>query len=56
MRQLIAGAGAEHGRLQYQRGYGHWAFAVLTRTSQQGNIKLREVADQLVRTGSLPGT
>jgi GAF domain-containing protein len=32
------------------------AIAVLTRTSQQNNIKLREVADQLVRTGSLPGT
>jgi len=32
------------------------ALAVLTRTSLQGNIKLREVADQLVRTGSLPGT
>ncbi|HZA31487.1 MAG TPA: GAF and ANTAR domain-containing protein [Propionibacteriaceae bacterium] len=31
------------------------AFAVLTRTSQQSNVKLREVADQLVRTGSLPG-
>jgi GAF domain-containing protein len=31
------------------------AFAVLTRASQQGNIKLREVADELVRTGSLPG-
>jgi GAF domain-containing protein len=31
------------------------AIAVLTRTSQQNNIKLREVADQLVRTGSLPG-
>ena len=31
------------------------AFAVLTRASQQSNIKLREVADQLVRTGSLPG-
>jgi GAF domain-containing protein len=31
------------------------AFAVLSRASQQGNIKLREVADELVRTGSLPG-
>ena len=31
------------------------AFAVLTRASQQSNIKLREVADELVRTGSLPG-
>lgn len=31
------------------------AFAVLTRASQHSNIKLREVADQLVRTGSLPG-
>ena len=30
------------------------AFAVLTRASQQSNIKLREVADQLVRSGSLP--
>ena len=32
------------------------AFAVLTRASQHSNIKLREVADQLIRTGSLPGT
>ena len=31
------------------------AFAVLTRASQQSNVKLREVADQLVRSGSLPG-
>jgi GAF domain-containing protein len=31
------------------------AFAVLARTSQQNNIKLREVADHLVRTGSLLG-
>jgi AmiR/NasT family two-component response regulator len=31
------------------------AFAVLTRASQQRNIKLRDVADELVRTGSLPG-
>jgi GAF domain-containing protein len=31
------------------------AFAVLTRASQQSNIKLREVADELVRSGSLPG-
>ena len=31
------------------------AFAVLTRASQENNIKLRELADQLVRTGSLPG-
>jgi GAF domain-containing protein len=31
------------------------AFAVLTRASQQTNTKLREVADELVRTGSLPG-
>ena len=31
------------------------AFAVLTRASQHSNIKLREVADQLVRIGSLPG-
>src|SRR5918998_171367 len=31
------------------------AFAVLTRASQQRNVKLREVAGQLVRTGSLPG-
>jgi GAF domain-containing protein len=31
------------------------AFAVLTRASQQSNTKLREVADELVRTGSLPG-
>jgi GAF domain-containing protein len=32
------------------------AIAVLTRTPQQSNIKLREVAGQLVRTGSLPET
>jgi GAF domain-containing protein len=31
------------------------AFAVLTRASQQSNVKLREVADELVRSGSLPG-
>jgi GAF domain-containing protein len=31
------------------------AIAVLTRTSQQSNTKLREVAAQLVRTGALPG-
>jgi GAF domain-containing protein len=31
------------------------AFAVLTRVSQQSNMKLREVADLLVRSGSLPG-
>ena len=31
------------------------AITVLIRTSQHSNIKLREVADHLVRTGSLPG-
>jgi len=31
------------------------AFAVLTRASQQSNVKLREVADHLVRTGTLHG-
>jgi GAF domain-containing protein len=31
------------------------AFAVLTRASQAENIKLRDVADTLVRTGLLPG-
>lgn len=31
------------------------AFTELTRASQHTNIKLREVADQLVRTGVLPG-
>jgi GAF domain-containing protein len=32
------------------------AFAVLTRASQAENVKLRDIADQLVRTGRLPGT
>jgi AmiR/NasT family two-component response regulator len=31
------------------------AFAVLRRYSQQHNIKLHEVARELIRTGSLPG-
>jgi GAF domain-containing protein len=31
------------------------AFAVLARASQQANTKLRDVAEELVRTGSLPG-
>jgi len=31
------------------------AITVLIRTSQHSNIKLREVAAHLVRTGSLPG-
>jgi AmiR/NasT family two-component response regulator len=31
------------------------AFAVLTRASQTSNIKLREVADDLLRTGKLAG-
>jgi GAF domain-containing protein len=31
------------------------AFAVLTRTSQTTNVKLREIADELVRTGVLRG-
>lgn len=30
------------------------AFTVLTRTSQQTNTKLRDVAAELVRTGTLP--
>ncbi|MDT0276214.1 ANTAR domain-containing protein [Blastococcus goldschmidtiae] len=30
------------------------AFAVLQRHSQAGNVKLRDIADQLVRTGELP--
>ena len=30
------------------------AFTVLTRASQNANIKLRDVADELVRTGALP--
>ena len=30
------------------------AFTELTRASQNTNIKLREVADELVRTGALP--
>lgn len=29
------------------------AFAVLVRTSQDGNVKLRDVADQLIHTGEL---
>jgi GAF domain-containing protein len=32
------------------------AFTALTRASQNSNIKLRDVADQLVHTGALPGT
>lgn len=32
------------------------AFAVLTRASQTANRKLREIAEELVRTGVLPGT
>lgn len=31
------------------------AFKVLVRTSQQNNRKLRDIADELIRTGSLPG-
>ncbi|HKO90892.1 MAG TPA: GAF and ANTAR domain-containing protein [Polyangiaceae bacterium] len=31
------------------------AFTLLSRASQDGNVKLRDVADQLVRTGALPG-
>ena len=31
------------------------AFRLLTRSSQHSNLKLREVAEQLVRTGALPG-
>jgi signal transduction histidine kinase/DNA-binding response OmpR family regulator len=31
------------------------AFKVLVRTSQQNNRKLRDVADELIRSGSLPG-
>jgi hypothetical protein len=31
------------------------AFKVLVRTSQQHNRKLRDIADELIRTGSLPG-
>ncbi len=31
------------------------AFKVLVRTSQQTNRKLRDIADELIRTGSLPG-
>ncbi|MDX3658927.1 GAF and ANTAR domain-containing protein [Streptomyces sp. ID05-26A] len=30
------------------------AFAVLTRTSQHTNVKLRDIAEQLTRTGKLP--
>jgi AmiR/NasT family two-component response regulator len=30
------------------------AFTALTRASQNTNIKLRDVADELVRTGALP--
>ena len=30
------------------------AFTELTRASQNTNIKLRDVADELVRTGALP--
>ena len=32
------------------------AFKVLVRTSQQHNRKLRDIADALIRTGSLPGS
>lgn len=32
------------------------AFAVLVRTSQTGNVKLRDVADQLIHTGELPAS
>ena len=31
------------------------AFKALVRTSQQNNRKLRDIADELIRTGSLPG-
>ena len=31
------------------------AFTALSRASQNTNIKLRDVADELVRTGALPG-
>ena len=31
------------------------AFTLLSRARQNRNIKLREVSDQLVRTGVLPG-
>jgi len=31
------------------------AFALLARASQDTNVKLREVADELCRTGTLPG-
>jgi GAF domain-containing protein len=31
------------------------AFTLLTHASQNTNVKLRDVADQLVRTGALPG-
>ncbi|MFI9011144.1 GAF and ANTAR domain-containing protein [Actinosynnema sp. NPDC053489] len=32
------------------------AFAVLVRASQQGNLKLRELAERLTRTGELPSS
>jgi len=32
------------------------AFTLLSRASQLSNIKLRHVADRLLRTGTLPGT
>ena len=32
------------------------AFRLLTRASQHSNLKLRDLADQLVRTGALPGS
>ncbi|MDR7301773.1 GAF and ANTAR domain-containing protein [Haloactinomyces albus] len=35
---------------------GEAAFTVLKRTSQDNNIKLRTVAEEVVRTGRLPGT
>ena len=31
------------------------AFTMLTRTSQDTNVKLRDVAAEFVRTGRLPG-
>jgi AmiR/NasT family two-component response regulator len=31
------------------------AFAVLTRVSQQSNVKLRDVAQRLIDTGEIPG-
>ena len=32
------------------------AFTLLTKASQHTNIRLRDVADDLVNTGALPGT